>query len=130
MWFRAGWVWRDEPIRYRYPWDYGFEWDYHRPQLVFGKALGFDYLRSGDTWSVHIPCSAVTIALLAPPLVWSLATGLRWLCRRRRVRRGLCVACGYDLRASGGRCPECGAVPKEAVAAGRTGNGVPDAAVR
>lgn len=38
---------------------------------------------------------------------WTLVV---WRRRRRRERRGMCRACGYDLRglSAGGVCPECG----------------------
>ena len=58
---------------------------------------------------VHVGVShwLVALPLLVPPVVW-----LARFRRTRRARRtGACPGCGYDLRATPGRCPECGAVP-------------------
>jgi hypothetical protein len=41
--------------------------------------------------------------------------GLSRMLRRKpklRFRMWLCRRCGYDLRASKGRCPECGAITR------------------
>jgi hypothetical protein len=44
-------------------------------------------------------------AALAMPLV---LRGNRRLKEKRRIAQGICRRCGYDLRASSERCPECG----------------------
>jgi len=47
--------------------------------------------------------------LLCVPVGWLMIKRLRRaIVQRNRHRRGLCLSCGYDLRATTDRCPECG----------------------
>jgi hypothetical protein len=51
------------------------------------------------------------------PLVLFALLPMGWVFRyqgaRRKARMHLCRACGYDLRATPDRCPECGTVPEK-----------------
>jgi hypothetical protein len=91
-----GWDWRRlEP-------EYG-GWDWRG----MGKgALGFYGFSARDSASgmrlvgTCLPAPLVLLSFAALP-----ALSLR---RRRRDQPGLCWRCGYDLRATPDRCPECG----------------------
>ena len=78
--------------------------EYSAPALyrvaVADNGVGGTYVAS------KLPHWLVLALLMAPPLI---AGALR-VKRRARRPAHLCRSCGYDLRATPERCPECGAV--------------------
>ena len=83
------------------------------------QRAGFNYLDStigtAPTWSrrtrgVRVPHWLLLAACGLAPAVWTV----RRLRAGGRAAAGLCRRCGYDLRATPGRCPECGTIAQAA----------------
>jgi len=85
-----------ESVDFRW-WKAGVMWG-HSVQGYYYSALSNNFRLLGVKWWV------IVLALSPVPLrrMWQA------LRRRRWERSGRCVGCGYDLRASPTRCPECG----------------------
>ena len=64
---------------------------------VQGREMGWTEIR--------VPYWSVVLAAATAPVT----TAAGWLRRRGRRKPGVCPSCGYDLRATPDRCPECGA---------------------
>jgi hypothetical protein len=83
----------------------------HQSRSIWNR-LGFScakWLVWGTGYEVTAPfwVVAATLGALSIPRVVALARSWR---RRSRISRGQCALCGYDLRATPDRCPECGGV--------------------
>ncbi len=73
-------------------------------RMYRGGSMGME--RYSDWSACNGPHCVIALCFAVPPgvMVWR---GRR---RRRLAAAGCCRNCGYDLRATPGRCPECGAV--------------------
>ena len=78
--------------------------------LIFRLEKATVYFRSGPVyWSLQI-------RLWVPTVILGCTVAFCLDSLRRRVglkKLGLCLKCGYDLRASKYRCPECGTAMQE-----------------
>jgi len=76
----------------------------------FGTQMGI----SGAWYSAYLPMWFLTAVLAIGP-VWRCCLWWRGVARKIELAEMLlahrCSKCGYDLRATPDRCPECGTVP-------------------
>jgi hypothetical protein len=70
--------------------------------------LAYSVGTTGERTRVVIFPFWLAVLLMAMPTAWALLAESRARRRRWRARHGCCNNCGYDLRASPERCPECG----------------------
>jgi len=81
-----------------------------RPGRTFGRhAAGFEWIAGGQSPRNYFRSGRCVGMVLPPWLLCSIgAVGLMAPCLRRSRGAGVCSHCGYDVRATPLRCPECG----------------------
>lgn len=99
---------RSSPSLFRFPFNAaGLRFDHNvRGYQQSGIPDGETYFEI-SWYRIILPDWWIVVLTLPLPIAWLIAS------RRRALRAGHCSICGYDLRASPERCPECGKETKE-----------------
>jgi hypothetical protein len=95
-----------------WPWGWGTDSGFHWNIIVDSISGSLNVILDG-TPAEHLEWYTPYWKLLALWVglgIWHIVPWDR-LAFRKQKERGLCAVCGYDLRATPERCPECGRVP-------------------
>jgi len=132
------WIWQRLDLNEKPSWHgWTFRWSYPfstyelaDPEVVRWSALGIKIAKRRIDWQWNyggVADYVVTPYWFALPLTLILPlsrVALTMRQRRQRLRQwrwrrmGRCAACGYDLRGTPERCPECGALTRDSSADG------------
>jgi predicted RNA-binding Zn-ribbon protein involved in translation (DUF1610 family) len=100
---------REQPTDYPY---FGYPWPASSCTNV--RFAGFQVFHAADAndqiQAGTLPLAGIALSAIVLPGMWIR----RELKRRRDSKTNLCPNCGYDLRATPDRCPECGTVAGKA----------------
>jgi hypothetical protein len=100
------------------PLDYPYLGQHWAPMTTDIRGRGFEiaYVYEDVPNVAHAVSITVPLPVIFFPTIVIFGLWLwRAINRRRRGSVGHCVICGYDLRATPDRCPECGAISKKVI---------------
>jgi hypothetical protein len=91
--------------------DHPLKWP-PQPGSILGifVSMNRDSAHAFGEFNLLLPYAALFLATSILPAAW-LTAAIRRFRRKKYLDHAECDICGYDLRATPGRCPECGRIP-------------------